>query len=229
VKKAPVLSWPGLIGLVAGSALFGILLLECGSTTSTSPHDAGAEVQGHDAAKSEAGVDAGPPRHEGTVDRAGRAAVIFALFPDDASAEGGLGNSRNNYNITDTFALTGGGRLDLLLPQDFTAMLARLDALDGKTDWAAPSPLAAPLTTDALLVDPSKPFSPTSYLDIEYTAFALNAPGTHTSCGGRWPGEDAIDKELSILVKKATTGVSGKVTAPATPPTMTFPYLAPPN
>jgi hypothetical protein len=218
----------------AAASLIALLLLACG-TSSQAPSDAGADGPGHDAAKSEAGVDAGPPRHIGCVDRVGRPAMIFALLPGDtfpADGGGGIdaaGGVRNAYNCTDAFLLTGGGPIDVNLGKDFAGMLSRLDALDGKMDWPSPSPLAAPFTTDVLLIDPSKPFSPTSYLDIEYSTFALTPSESYASCGGRWLGEDAIDKTLSILVKKSLTGVSSKVSGPTHAPTLTFPYLAPPN
>jgi hypothetical protein len=233
MKAAPLAGFARLRGPVkpvSTAALFAVLL-GCGTSSSANPQEAGVDVESHDAAKPEAGADSGPPRRIGCVDRAGRPAMIFAVFPAAGfpSASGDAGSNRNAYNCTDAFSLTGGGPIDVSLEKDFAAMLSKLDELDGKRDWPTPSPLSAPLTTDALLMDPSKPFSTTSYLDIEYATFAFNPPGSYVSCGGRWPGEDAIDKTLSIFVKKALTGVSGRVSAPTAPPTMTFPYLAAPN
>jgi hypothetical protein len=196
-------------------------IIGCSSQSSTVPQDAGSDIHAHDA-KSEAAADAAPRPPTGTqLDRAGRAAIIFLLVPDD-------GGARNAYNATDTFLLNGGGPFDISIKPDFTSALSKLDGLDSKKDWPVPSPLAAPFTTDALLLDTSKPFSPTSYLDIEYTTFALDG-GAYASCGGRWPGEDAIEKTLSILVRKQLTGVSDGVKAPTKAPSLAFPYLAAPN
>jgi hypothetical protein len=119
---------------------------------------------------------------------------------------------------------------------DFQSGLVTLDHLDGADDWnggaadAAPAPSGAyphPLTrpwieSDALIVDPNKPFDEGSYLDVE-----AHAPA-HLTCGGRWPGDDALDKTLSFLVKRSLVGVSDGVPAPARAPSLSFPYLAAP-
>ena len=138
---------------------------------------------------------------------------VEMVFPDDPGIDGGTS-----------------------FGADFQAGLVALDRLDGIDDWGGgnadagaddagvyPHPLEdAWLSTDALLVDPNKVFSTTSFLDLEAH------PGANTTCGGRWPGEDALDKTMSFLVKKSLTGVTDGVSAPAKAPTQTFPYLAAP-
>ena len=81
---------------------------------------------------------------------------------------------------------------------------------------------------DTLIVDTSKPFSTTSYMDVEFSGI-VGAPGSHTTCGGRWVGEDIVDKMMSIVVKRATTGISDGVGAPTKAPSLTYPYFAAPN
>jgi hypothetical protein len=167
----------------------------------------------------------------GPVDRAGRPlAILLSISAAD----------RDSWNIEDSFGPSSG-----VYENQIQNNLIAADKWDNKQDWdaqAAPAdasakppdggtylthPLGELMFRDRLIVDATKPFSETSYLDLENEAY-LGGP-THLTCGGRWPGEDAIDKELSLVVKGTLTGVSDGVSAATAAPTKTFPYLAAPN
>jgi hypothetical protein len=118
---------------------------------------------------------------------------------------------------------------------DFQHALAVLDGLDGVSDWNGgdadagadagvyPHPLTnAWISADVIVVDPNLPFAESSYLDVEANGAA------HTTCGGRWPGDDALDKTMSYLVKRSLSGITDGVAAPAKPVSLEFPYLAGP-
>lgn len=157
----------------------------------------------------EAGAPVGPR------DRAGRAFVTRLLVSEA---------NRDAYNQSPApFTLLPG----IKAQADIASNLARLDALDGKVDWPFPDggahPLVALVLTDALVVDPSMPFSPSGYLEIESSGSA------HTTSGGRALGDDALGKTLSFFVKGQRSGVSGGISAPSKPASRTFPYLAPPH
>jgi hypothetical protein len=185
----------------------------------------------------------------GSVDRVGRAAIAEALVP---------GTDKDSYNRADPLALGGiGGITPTQVSYDFQASLVRLDRMDDVADWDGGSPdgstmqvpvdagpdadggtttvtifthpLVALLKTDVILVDSDKPFSPNGYLEIEYNAFVAGTPGAHSTCGGRWFADDAVDKTMSFIVKRNLSGVSDGVNQATKAPTMTFPFLPPPG
>jgi hypothetical protein len=97
------------------------------------------------------------------------------------------------------------------------ANLAFYDGLDGKTDWPLNDQGDHPLTeflltefllADFLVVDILKPFAEDSYLEIER---ALLAGQAHTTCGGRPPNDDIVDKFFTLMV----SGVDGRVSVTA--------------
>lgn len=187
--------------------------------------------------------DAADPaiRPTGVIDRAGRPAVAFSLVGE---------SQRDVYNRMDTFGSTAA-----FLP-GFQQLLYRWDMLDGVDSWDGGGPDASsvqvpidagadvdagtttqtvythPLTrvlpVDLLIVDTSKPFSPSGYLEIEHRAL-VSTPGSHSTCGGRWFNDDAVDKMLSFVIKRELSGVSDGVSAPTKLAQETFPYLAAPN
>lgn len=193
------------------------------------------------------GPDAAKPVRKGNTDRAGRAAIIEAII----SAE-----NKDPYNRMDPYKLTGG--LDpAVLEVELQRGLATVDMTDGVSNWDGgspdgsvveipndagpdggdagvtpvtvyPHPLIPLMTTDALILDITKPFAPDGYLEIEYQTL-VGTPGSHATCGGRWMTDDAVDKTLSFVMKKSLTGVSDGVSQATQAPTLTFPYLAPPN
>ena len=135
---------------------------------------------------------------------------------------------RDLYNSEDAFDLSkhyvGAYRARL------NANLAFYDGLDGKTDWPLDEhgnhPLTELLLADYLVVV-SKPFSETSYFEIEQ---ALLEQRPHTTCGGRWLNEDVVDVILTLYVNagkgpRIRDGVDGPITWSA----RVYPYMAPPN
>lgn len=166
----------------------------------------------------------------GPRDRAGRA-YLTRLLVSPAN--------REDYNLEQvdmTSATSPQHEGGTTYGADFQAALVALDDLDGVSEWAGGSATAGPddagvyshplvnrwIEADALLVDPNQPFATNSYLDVE-----ANAPA-HTTCGGRWFGDDALDVTLSFLVNRSRAGVSDGVSSPAKPPSLSFPYLAEP-
>jgi hypothetical protein len=136
---------------------------------------------------------------------------------------------RDLYNADDAFSVNpeylGAYRARL------NANLAYYDQMDGTTDWPLDDqgthPLTELLLADFLVVDVSKPFSDTGYLEIE-TALLASRP--HTTCGGRSLNHDMVDTYYTLLVggvdgPRISDGVD-QVTRPAT---YTFPYLVSPN
>lgn len=234
------------IALCSLAVLSGAIVVACtGDDFPSSPTtDAAADVTTDvttDGPVGDSGPDAPPPVLKlGRMDRAGQPGVAFLLADASARAE-----FNGNAPFSTPEALTAA----------FHAALVKLDNSDTVNSWNAgpaegtviqvpqdagpdadggtkavltyPHPLVGHVSTNALMVDSSKPFSAAGYFDIELKAIQ-GAPGTHTTCGGRWLGEDVADKMLSLVIKGTTTGVSDGVSAPAKAPTLTFPYLAAP-
>ncbi len=186
----------------------------------------------------EGGADAmGPPAlSSGQVDRAGRPLVSVLLVPPSQT---------DAYNASSTFD----GPLPRTLADALTSRLRAFDvlSLDGgagdPVDWPAEGgahPLVTMLMTDALLVDTALPcvlpeggFA-SSYLDIEREIFPdlFQVDAGHSTCGGRTPTDNVVDRTLSLLVTRDRDGgpiVSQGVNAPSREASTTFPYLAPPN
>jgi hypothetical protein len=167
-------------------------------------------------------VDAGSGPPSGPRDRAGRALVARLLV-----SSANLDTYAQLPHPFETKYDNGAPDAATSIGEDIETRLAQLDALDGKIDWPIPGggshELLDVMLNDGLVVDPDLPFSPGGYLDFEANGAA------RTTCGGRYPGDDAIDKTLSFLVGRARTGVSDGVGTSDVAPTLTFPYLAPPQ
>ena len=136
---------------------------------------------------------------------------------------------RDLYNNEDAFNLLehyiGAYRARL------NANLAFYDGLDGKTDWPIDEhgnhPLTELLLADYLVVDASKPFSETTYFEIEQ---AVLAEHSHATCGGRWLNQDVVDFILTLYVNAGNGPViSDGVDGPIAWSSKVFPYMAPPN
>ena len=183
----------------------------------------------------DAGADAPAPTAplpSGLRDRDGRPYVSLILV-SAANREAYNAAKVDRASTTDPASGADGGTA---FGDDFQKTLVMLDGLDGTNNWNGgaadaghddagvyPHPLSnAWIQPDSLLVDPNKPFAAASYLDIE-----ANGAG-HATCGGRWIGDDALDKTMSFLVKKSLVGITDGVNAPAKAPSMSFPYLAEP-
>src|SRR5262249_47169881 len=111
---------------------------------------------------------------------------------------------RDLYNSEDAFALTpdyvGAYRARM------NANLSFYDSLDGKIDWpldeAANHPLTKLLLADYLVVDASKPFHETSYLEIER---AMLSGRPHANAGGRWLHEDVMDFIFPLYINSGNS------------------------
>lgn len=77
--------------------------------------------------------------------------------------------------------------------------IAYYDGLDGNNDWLPEwnNTLAMLMVNDFLVVDTSMPFTVRGYFDIE-NSMLRSQP--HTRCGGRVPGDFAVNTLLSLLV-----------------------------
>ncbi len=136
---------------------------------------------------------------------------------------------RDLYNLEDAFHMSadyrGAYRARL------NANLAAIDRLDGKTDWPlgrdGSHPLTDLLLADHLVVDVSKPFSETSYFEIE-RATLQGRP--YETCGGRSLNDDVMDTLYTLLIN-ADKGprISDGVDQATVPASGVFPYLQPPN
>ncbi len=112
--------------------------------------------------------------------------------------------------------------------------MALYDRSDGeKPDWPTPHPMLDVILTDVLLVDVTRPTTPSSdantYLEIEMAHFQGRKPKTG---GGRTPNDDSVDTFLTWFINgpdrfddpRRTDGED----KPATPAGDTFPYLQDP-
>jgi hypothetical protein len=110
------------------------------------------------------------------------------------------------------------------------ANLPFFDRLDDTIDWPPDDqgvhPLTEMLLADFLVVDTTKPFSDSSFLEIER---AVLAGRPHTTCGGRPLDDDIVDILYTLLVggldgPRISDGVDGPTQPPpAASPTWTVP------
>jgi hypothetical protein len=165
----------------------------------------------------------------GQIDRAGRPLVTVLLVPSTLQDE---------YNGQPSFERTQ----PRVLQNAMASRLVELDSLvvgdagPDPVDWPEGGALLPMLLGDTLLVDTSRScvsdggFVP-SYLDIEQEVF-LGRPDANTTCGGRTPGEHVVDEMLQLVVTANRDGgpvISQRIAGPTKPPSLSFPYLAPPN
>ncbi|MBV9948530.1 MAG: DUF4331 family protein [Myxococcales bacterium] len=177
------------------------------------------------------GGDAGPPPPAlGTqIDRFGRPLVDTALnhvFDTNATTANA---AKNAYNA-DTMIANWKN-----YAPEFAANLAVYDALDGICGNTTPATglLSQVLTQDALWIDTSTTTC-NQYLAVELKAVGAIAA---TDCGGRTLTENVLDITYNAVagtLNPADGGPGGGpitngITAPASPPTMTFPFLAAPH
>jgi hypothetical protein len=165
----------------------------------------------------------------GQIDRAGRPLVAVLLVPSTLQDE---------YNAQPSFEPTQ----PRVLQNAVASRLAELDSLvvgdagPDPVDWPDGGALLPMLLGDTLLVDTSRSCVSdggfvSSYLDIEQEVF-LGRPDANTTCGGRTPGERVVDEMLQLMVTANRDGgpvISQGIAGPTRPPSLSFPYLAPPN
>lgn len=162
----------------------------------------------------------------GPLDYSGRAYFEAASIED---AERATYNASAMYPGDPSFVAVASARLHAIDMSDGTEdwpMIADpIDPDAGTSDAGAANsthPLAAWTMYDALIVDPTKPFATASYLDVE------TANGAHTTCGGRWFDDNALNKTATYLASKNRVPVT--VVQPRVQQTaqLVFPYLLPP-
>lgn len=153
----------------------------------------------------------------------------FLLFTKDFDPVNRAIELRDLYNQEDAF------RLSPVYQEAYRARinsnLRFFDGLDGKTDWPLNEqgihPLLELLMADFMVVDVSKPFSETCYMEIERELLAGEA---HQTCGGRSLNEDSVDSFLTMLVNNGKgPRISDGVDQATVPCAYTFPYLMPPE
>ncbi len=164
------------------------------------------------------------------LERYGRLEIknFLLMLPNFDPVNKGL-DLRDLYNQEDAFNV--GQTYRNAFRTRINANLGFLDSLDGKTDWPLDAQGVHPLTdlllADFMVVDPSKPFEETSYLEIEQ---ALRRGEPHRTCGGRSLNEDATDAFLSLLVNNGNgPRISDGVDQATVPASNAFPFLAPPE
>jgi hypothetical protein len=189
-------------------------------------------VPGADGGNVPPGFDAGTDGDGsglGQIDRAGRPLVAVLLVPS---------TSQDEYNEQPSFEPTQ----PRALQNAVASRLAELDSLvlgdagPDPVDWPEGGALLPMLLGDALLVDTSRSCVAdggfvSSYLDIERYVF-LGRPTLNTTCGGRTPGEHVVDEMLQLMVTANRDGgpaIGQGIAGPTKPPSLSFPYLAPPN
>jgi hypothetical protein len=189
-------------------------------------------VPGADGGDATSGFDAGGDGGGfglGQIDRAGRPLVAVLLVPSTLQDE---------YNAQPSFEPTQ----PRVVQNAAASRLAELDSLvvsdagPDPVDWADGGALLPMLLADTLLVDTSRSCVSdggfvSSYLDIEQGVF-LGRDAGNTTCGGRTPGEHVVDEMLQLLVTANRDGgpvIGQGIASPTKPPSLSFPYLAPPN
>ncbi|MGA8037808.1 MAG: SRPBCC family protein [Candidatus Acidiferrales bacterium] len=106
--------------------------------------------------------------------------------------------------------------------------LTEWDMRDGNADWT-PAAIAAAADVyldDFILFDVSKPFSDSSYLEIEKSALRGKP---HETGGGRTIDANVVDIMVSWWVNNDREFLHGGSASPTKPSTKTFPYEASPN
>jgi hypothetical protein len=163
------------------------------------------------------------------IDRAGRPAITAALIStfDPANTEA----DHDSYNKS-------GNANPVFIPK-IEASLAILDGLDQKCGnqllaGAVPSqkiyqPLATALNDDQLYVQSDRVGVKPFYLGVEAEATGTLPAGAGAG-GGRYPGEDVIERSYSVLAAGVLSGIDDNVpTDDAVHDIDVFPFIAAPQ
>lgn len=156
------------------------------------------------------------------IDRLGRPEITNIYM-----ASKGRKDLRDLYNGENTFNLNT--KNAALYRERIQDNLTFFDGLNTEKNWAPEEVknLTSILLNDFLVIDISKPYTVSSYFDIEYSILR----GTpYTTCGGRTLNDDVMDVIFTMLINagKQPT-ISDGVTEATEPATEIFPYLAPPS
>jgi len=135
---------------------------------------------------------------------------------------------RDLYNLEDAFHI--GPDYRNVYRNRLTANLAYMDSWDGRIDWPlteAGHPLTDLLLGDYLVIDPAKPYSTTSFFEIEQ---AMLAGREHQSCGGRSLNDQVMDTLYTLCVNAGNgPRISDGLKQATHPAVERFPYLVAPN
>ncbi len=136
---------------------------------------------------------------------------------------------RDLYNLEDPFHI--GPDYRNVYRVRLNANLAYMDSWDGKTDWPIDAEGQHPLTNlflgDFLVIDPSRPYSEDSFLEIE---LAMLAGRPHVSSGGRSLNDQVMDTLYTLTVNNGNgPRISDHLTQAFVRAGLAFPYLAPAN
>ena len=177
-----------------------------------------------------------PPALGTQVDRMGRPAINTALTGTfDPTCTLASCPAKDTYNADSTPS-----HWATYIPA-FASNLAIYDGLDGNctnqpaynTPAGSGYPtLAGVLSGDTLWVNTANSTCQ-QYLGVEFGYLGIS----NTDCGGRTPAENVIDLTYNIVAGTLAIGtlpanpgpVTNGITAPASPPSATFPYLAAPH
>ncbi len=209
-----------------------------GSTSSSSSGGSGSSSSGSGSGSSsgsEAGGNPPPPTLGTQIDRMGRPAINTALdhtFDPNTSTKNAAKDSYNADNSPSHWST--------YVPE-FEKNLAIYDGLDTTCGnqagfGAAGNPgyatLATVLSNDVLWLNTGSTTC-AQYLAVEFAALGVN----NTDCGGRTLTENTIDLTFNAVAGTLTPAtlpgnpgpVTNGITAPASPPSATFPYMASPH
>jgi len=136
---------------------------------------------------------------------------------------------RDLYNLEDPFHVGPDYRRAYRARLD--ANLTYMDTFDGAVGWpvgpGGEHPLSELFLADLLVVDLSRPYSESGFLEIERAALAGRR---HGSCGGRSINEDVMDTLYGFVFGGPDAPrISDGVHQATRRGTTTFPYLAAPN
>lgn len=156
------------------------------------------------------------------IDRLGRPEMTNIVM-----ASKGRKDIRELYNQENTFKLNE--KNAELYRERIHSNLIFFDSLNNKKDWSPGeiNNFTGILLNDFLVIDTSKPYTESSYFDIEYSILR----GTpYTSSGGRSPNDDVIDVLFNMMVNGGKQpSITDGVTQATKLAAETFPYLIPPN
>ncbi|HEY8040066.1 MAG TPA: DUF4331 family protein [Polyangiaceae bacterium] len=205
-----------------------------GADTGSGGDTGGGNDSGNDNDASDGATGPTPPTLGTLIDRMGRPAINTALNHtfDTTAAKG---PAKDAYNADNSPA-----NWKSYVPQ-FKANLAIYDGLDTTCGNQAAygaltnpdyTTLASVLAGDALVVNTANSTC-VQYLGVEFAVLGI----ANTDCGGRTPNENVIDLTFNAVAGTLTPGtlpgnpgpVTNGITAPASPATTTFPYLAAPH
>ena len=163
------------------------------------------------------------------VDRVGRPGVSTLLLATFGAAST-RAIARDAYNAASDPATWVG-----LFQPSLQATLAVWEGIDascgnqllaagGAASATTYQPLARMLADDRLFLRTDQ--APCAYLGLELATAGL---GSATTCGGRRPDEDAVDRTYSLLIVGQAAGVVDGVAAPVDTSSTTFPFLGAPH